>query len=80
MQKFIKADLECLVKPYFLTTKQQMSKTLLSHGFKIEKIEFPFLKTEYFNFQILFNFLKRNDISPPFYGNIMTFYAKKTTN
>ena len=63
----------------FLTTKKQMHKTLLSHGFKIEKVEFPFFKTEYFKFSNIIKLFKKNDISPPFYGNIMTFYAKKTT-
>lgn len=61
----------------FLTNHKQMKKILINKNFNIEKEEFPFFKTEYFT---LTNFLKLfmfNSISPPFYGNIMTFYARK---
>ena len=55
-----------------------MKKILLSKDFIIEKEEFPFFKTDYFNLGNILKLFMFNKISPPFYGNIMTFYVRKT--
>ena len=54
-----------------------LSKLLESVGFEILKIKFPFFKTDYFTFNNLLRLFNTKNISPPFYGNIMTFYAIK---
>ena len=45
--------------------------------FKIFKKEFPFLKTDYFTLRNFLRIFNTRNISPPFYGNIMTFYGEK---
>jgi len=54
-----------------------LSMLLKQAGFEIIKIKFPFFKTEYFTFKNLLRLYNKKTISPPFYGNIMTFYARK---
>ena len=53
-------------------------KDLLDHnGFICDYIDYPFFDTKYFtmeNFKRMFN---TNDISPPFYGSVMTLYCRK---
>jgi 2-polyprenyl-3-methyl-5-hydroxy-6-metoxy-1,4-benzoquinol methylase len=61
----------CLFNP------KSISKVLSESGFRIFHREYPFLKTDYAtikNFTRMFNL---NQISPPFYGNLMTVYARK---
>ncbi len=53
-----------------------MYRMLDKMGFKILHIDYPYFQTEHFNVK---NFLRLKDKrkkSPPFYGNIMTFYMK----
>ncbi len=45
--------------------------------FKVENVSFPFFDTEYFTEENLRRLLDATKISPPFYGNFMTFYASK---
>ena len=54
-----------------------MKKVLVNKDFKIEKEEFPFFKTDYFNFKNILRLFMFHNISPPFYGSIMTIYARK---
>ena len=61
----------------FLTTYKQMKKILLSKDFIIEREEFPFFKTDYFNFKNILKLFFIWKVSPPFFGNIMTFYTIK---
>lgn len=61
----------------FLTTHSQMKKVLVNKDFKIEKEEFLFFKTDYFNFKNILRLFMFHNISPPFYGSIMTIYARK---
>ena len=46
------------------------------NGFKIFKVEKPFLRTKYNNFGNFLRLFNKNKISPPFYGSIMTIYGK----
>jgi len=60
-----------------LFSDQKLSELLIDLGFQIEKIDYPYFGTEYFNKKEILKIFNRNIISPPFYGNIMTFYAFK---
>lgn len=50
---------------------------LRDHGFVIDCIEFPFFETRHFTPGNLERLFDTSQISPPFYGNFMTFYAHK---
>ena len=54
-----------------------LQKLLEKNNFTIIKKEFPYFKTDYFNLKNILRMINPTKISPPFYGNIMTFYAKK---
>lgn len=60
-----------------LFTSKSLKKLIVENDFSILKIEYPFFSTDYFNGKNLLRLLNPSKISPPFYGNIMTFYAKK---
>ena len=46
-------------------------------GFEIEREEFPFFDTRYFTEENLLRLFDTSTISPPFWGNFMTFYCRK---
>lgn len=51
---------------------------LLEHnGFQINKKDFPFFEEDHFNRENLMRLFDKNNVSPPFYGNIQTFYCTK---
>ena len=54
-----------------------LQKLLEKNNFTIIKKEYPYFKTDYFNLKNIIRMINPRKISPPFYGNIMTFYAKK---
>jgi len=54
-----------------------LKKILENNGFKIFKKEYPYFKTDYFSLGNILRLFDTNKISPPFYGNLMTLYAKK---
>lgn len=58
-----------------LFSNDSMHRFLRDHGFEIIKVEYPFFKTRYFNKENLLKLFYTNSISPPFYGNFMTFFA-----
>ena len=60
-----------------LFSEFSLSRLLEDKGFKILNIDFPYFDTEHFNKKNLLRLLDAKKISPPFYGNIMTFYCKK---
>ena len=58
-----------------LFSNDSMHRFLRDHGFTIDYVEYPFFNTRHFtedNLKALFNTSK---VSPPFYGNFMTFYC-----
>jgi len=61
-----------------LFSADSMHRFIRDHGFIIEKVEFPYFDTEYFNKENLLRIFDKEKISPPFYGNFMTFFSKKT--
>tara|TARA_B100000795_G_scaffold258633_1_gene232869 strand:- start:477 stop:1850 length:1374 start_codon:yes stop_codon:yes gene_type:complete len=46
-------------------------------GFQVDKIDYPFFETEYFNKNNIDRIFDISQVSPPFYGNFMTIYATK---
>lgn len=60
-----------------LFNSKNLTDLFVKNDFKIIKTEYPFFNTEYFTLKNIFRMMDIRKISPPFYGNIMTFYAKK---
>lgn len=56
----------------------QLAKVIVDAGFQVIKTEFPFFSTKYFTFKNVWRFLVGRGISPPFYGSIVTIFAKKS--
>jgi len=54
-----------------------LRQCLEDYGFFIDKIDFPYFETEYFNQENLLRLFDISKVSPPFYGNIMSIYARK---
>ena len=54
-----------------------LRELLSDHGFFVEYVDYPYFETKYFNEHELLRILDKDIVSPPFYGNIMTFYATK---
>lgn len=61
-----------------LFSSESMHRFLRDHGFDIEKVDYPYFDTEYFTEENLMRLFDTSKISPPFYGNFMTFYCRKT--
>jgi len=61
----------CLFNPHSL------NNILMETGFEVFKREYPFWKTDYATFKNFKRMFSRKKLSPPFYGSVMTFYAKK---
>lgn len=61
----------------FIVTSKQLKKILAEKNFEIIKLEYPYFKTEYFNFKNILKMFNLNNVSPAFYGSIMTYYARK---
>ena len=60
-----------------LFTNESMFRFLRDNGFRIFKVDYPFFDTEYFTEENLLKMFDTDKISPPFYGNFMTFYCTK---
>jgi len=60
-----------------LFNRKNLENLFVKNNFKVIKKEYPFFKTDYFNIKNICRILDTSKTSPPFYGNIMTLYAKK---
>ena len=60
-----------------LFNDKNLEMLMKKYDLKIYKKEYPFLKTDYFTFRNILRMLNFKAVSPPFYGSIMTFYAKR---
>lgn len=60
-----------------LFSDKSMTKFLNDFGFKIKKIKYPFFKTRHFSLKNILRLIDTSKVSPPFWGNIMTFYCIK---
>jgi 2-polyprenyl-3-methyl-5-hydroxy-6-metoxy-1,4-benzoquinol methylase len=60
-------------------SENSLYRMLDTYGFKILRVDFPYFETQLFNINNLKKLFKttKNNVSPPFYGNIMTFYCQK---
>ena len=76
--KFFKGNYRLLGETHLsLFNPLSLENILKRKGFKLIKKEYPFFKTKYFNFINLLKMLLFWKLSPPFYGNLMTFYVQK---
>ena len=62
-----------------LFSSDSMHRCLRDLGFLINKVEYPFFETDWFNKENLIRLLNNKTVSPPFYGSIMTFFCTKQT-
>jgi CMP-N-acetylneuraminic acid synthetase/ubiquinone/menaquinone biosynthesis C-methylase UbiE len=60
-----------------LFTDFSLKQMLEDFGFIVDYIDYPFFDTEYFTKENLLRLFDTTKVSPPFYGNFMTFYARK---
>jgi 2-polyprenyl-3-methyl-5-hydroxy-6-metoxy-1,4-benzoquinol methylase len=60
-----------------LFNPKSLENLATSIGFKKEKYEFPFWKTDYVTFKNLWRLFDETKLSPPFEGNVMTLYLSK---
>ena len=78
VSRMFKGNYRLLGLPHIiLFSVDTLSMLLNKVGFEIIDIKFPFFKTEYFTFNNLLRLCNKKSVSPPFYGNIMTFYTRK---
>lgn len=54
-----------------------LKRLLESNGFKVFKTEYPYFRTKYFTVGNIARMFDTSKVSPPFYGNLMTLYARK---
>ena len=58
-------------------THQSMHTFLTGHGFVIDEVKYPFFEGRHFTKENLLRLLDTDKVSPPFFGNWMTFYCHK---
>lgn len=63
-----------------LFTPESMREMLLDVGFDVDRVEYPYFDTRYFTPDNLLRLFDTTKVSPPFYGNLMTFYARKASS
>jgi SAM-dependent methyltransferase len=61
-----------------LFSNDSMHRFLRDHGFTIDRVDYPYFETPYFTEDNLNRLFDRAHVSPPFYGNFMTFYCRKS--
>jgi CMP-N-acetylneuraminic acid synthetase/2-polyprenyl-3-methyl-5-hydroxy-6-metoxy-1,4-benzoquinol methylase len=54
-----------------------LNELLKDNMFLIEKIDYPYFDTKYFNIENISKLFSDDKVSPPFYGSIFTIYAEK---
>lgn len=60
-----------------LFSAESMHRFLRERGFVIERVHYPFFETRHFTRENLLRLFDVELTSPPFYGNFMTFYARR---
>lgn len=60
-----------------LFSEDSLIRFIRNNNFKIFKIEYPFFNTPFFNKKNLLKILNKKQISPPFYGSVITLFCKK---
>lgn len=60
-----------------LFSNDSMHRFLRDHGFRILRVAYPYFESRWFNKENLLRMLDNDTMSPPFYGNFMTFYCQR---
>jgi SAM-dependent methyltransferase len=60
-----------------LFSNDSMHRCLRDAGLGIDKVEYPYFETQWFDRENLLRMLDTDGVSPPFYGNFMTFYCTR---
>jgi len=60
-----------------LFSNDSMHRFLRSYGFKINRVTYPFFESDLFTEENLKRLFDTSKVSPPFYGNYMTFFCTK---
>jgi SAM-dependent methyltransferase len=60
-----------------LFSSDSMHRMLRDNGFNVLQVDYPFFETSYFSKENLSRLFDVESVSPPFYGNFMTFYCQK---
>ncbi|MCD4653047.1 methyltransferase domain-containing protein, partial [bacterium] len=60
-----------------LFSSESVYRLLRAEGFIVDHVDYPFFSTSYFTRKNLHRLFDKENVSPPFYGNFMTFYARK---
>lgn len=60
-----------------LFTNDSAHGFLRDHHFVIDRVEYPYFETRHFTQENLMRLFDTSKLSPPFYGNFMTFYCHK---
>jgi len=63
-----------------LFSNDSMHRFIRHYNYKIQKVKYPFFETKYFDDVNLLRLLDNGTVSPPFYGNFMTFFATKSND
>lgn len=61
----------CLFNP------KSLNQILVETGFQVFRREYPFWKTDYATLKNILRMFRPQQLSPPFYGSVMTFYNKQ---
>ena len=61
-----------------LFSNDSMHRLLRDNSFDIDYVEYPYFKTKFFNKESLKKLFDNDQVSPPFYGNFMTFFSRKS--
>lgn len=76
--KRFKGNYRLLGAPHIIMWSHKTIKQLLDIiGFKVFKERYPYFKTDYFTLKNIIRLFNTKKISPPFYGNEMSLYAKR---
>ena len=60
-----------------LFSDHKLVELLSDIGYEVEKVDFPYFETKYFNTEEILKIFDKNTMSPAFYGSIMTIYVSK---
>ncbi len=60
-----------------LFTNESMYRFLRDHGLEVDRVDYPYFETRHFTEENLRRVFDTEQTSPPFYGNVMTFYCTK---
>ena len=60
-----------------LFSSDSMHRFLRDHGFKIRRVEYPYFGTRHFTEENMLRLFDTDRVSPPFYGNFMTYYCER---